>query len=373
MFSSSTRYSTLSQQVAKELEESIRHGLLRESLPGERQLAETMQVSRRTIRAATEILRERKLVRTAHGRPTRIVAVPPDRDEPGAMRVIGMLLPKPLEDLKPYTAVIDFLRSSFYQNGYRLDLHFGQSFLSRRPAAALRRLITRFPCDAWILTSASRACQSWFHTEGIITVVAGTAHDGIPLPSVDVDMFATSRHAATVLLRKGHRRIALVLEQSDWAGHRKTEEGFFQGIRQFGENATGQLLRHGGDVSGLEQVIARALQGPAPPTALFIVNPYHYLAVASILADRGMKVPQDMSLLCRDDDVCLNYLPIRPNRYASSAADNARQIFSILSRALRRGRKERSAKPILTLPVFLEGKSIAAPRPSGSMLPRPKG
>ena len=76
MFTSSSRYSTLTQQVARDIEEEIRKGVLRESLPGERQLAETRQVSRRTIRAATEILREKKLIRKLHGLPTRILDAP---------------------------------------------------------------------------------------------------------------------------------------------------------------------------------------------------------------------------------------------------------------------------------------------------------
>ncbi len=362
MFTNPLRYSTLTQQVARALEEEMRRGVLRESLPGERQLAETMQVSRRTIRAATEILRGKKLVRKAHGRPTQIVANPPTHAKSSAMRVIGLLLPKPLEELKPYTTVIDCLRSSLYRNGFRLDTHFGQSFLSGRPAGALQRLVTQIPCDGWILTSASHACQSWFSAAGITTVVAGTAHDGIPLPSVDVDMLAASRHAAGVLLRHGHRRIALLLEKSDWAGHRKTEEGFLDGVRQFGDDALGRVLKHDGSVAGLEQVLDRSLQSPAPPTALFIVNPYHYLAVSAILAARGLDVPRDISLLCRDDDVCLKYLPIRPTRYACSAEAQARQVFSLLIGAMRAGSRKRPVKSVLMMPKFLEGTSIARPR-----------
>src|SRR5829696_8588860 len=114
MFTTSSRYATLTQQVARNLEEEIARGIWRASLPGERQLAETMQVSRRTIRAATEILRRKKLIHKEHGVPTRVITAPASPAKPTAMRMVGLLLPKPLEELKPFTNAIDILRSIFY-------------------------------------------------------------------------------------------------------------------------------------------------------------------------------------------------------------------------------------------------------------------
>ncbi len=361
MFTSSSRYATLTQQVGRQLEDEIRRGVLRETLPGERQLAETMQVSRRTIRAATDLLREKGLVRTMHGAPTQIVGEPVKPAAHATMQSIGLLLPKPLEELKPFTAVIDLVRNIFYQDGYRLDTHFGQRFLSQRPGAALKRLVSQFPYDGWILASANRACQAWFHAEGIATVVEGTAYEGIPLPSLDIDMQATARHAATILRRKGHRRIALLMEAADWAGHRKTEQGFLEGVSQDGPEATARVFRHGGSVRDLEQLVSRILKLATPPTALFIVNPYHYLAVSAILAARGLAVPRDISLLCRDDDVCLKYLPVRPSCYTFSPQALAKQIHAMMQAAIRAAPGKRPVKSLLLLPEFVDGASIAAP------------
>lgn len=362
MFTSSSRYSTLTQQVVRRLEEDIRHGILRESLPGERVLAVRMEVSRRTIRAAVRILRSRRLIRTAQGAPTRILGTPAPPPRRVEMRAIGLLLPKPLEMLKPFTGVVDILRGLFHQNGLRLDVFYGARYLSPRPAAALRQLVAQSPCDGWILASANHACQSWFQAQGLVTVVAGSSHDGVALPSVDVDMLATSRHAATVLLRRGHRRLALLLERADWAGFRLTEQGFIEGVRQFGNNATGLVCRHDGHVADLQRVLSRLLRSPAPPTALFIVNPFHYLAVAAILADRGLKVPQDISLLCRDDDACLRYLPVVPSRYSSSALAQAKQLFATLTTAMQSRSERPPSKSLLLIPEFIAGASIGSPR-----------
>lgn len=363
MFSSSPRYSTLTQQVARLLEEQIRAGILRDSLPGERSLAASMQVGRRTIRAAAAILRQKKLIRTAHGAETKILKAPEARASRRPMRNIGLLVPLPLNQLQPYATVfIDPLRTLLYENGFRLDTHFGQRYFSRKPAAALSRLVARFPTEGWILLVSNQACQAWFHAQGIATVVIGTAHEDVALPYVDLDMQATSRHAAQVLLRKGHRRLGLVIAASDWVGDRKTEQGFLEGVRQFGSKAEGHVFKHAGTVGALRQTLTQILQSPVPPTALLVVNPYNYLTVAGILAEKGLQVPRDISLLCRDDEYCFRHLPITPSRYVYDPNARAKVIFSTLMGAMQAGgRKAHGTRSVLMLPKFLAGASIAPP------------
>ncbi len=361
MFTSSTRYATLVQQVARALEEEIRRGALREILPGERQLAARMEVSRRTIRGAAAILQARRLIRTAQGAPTRILARVRAEAPRSSQGTVGLLLPKPLDEMKPGAAVVEMLRGLLHQNGYRLETHVGTRYRSPRSATALHRLIAQASCDAWILASASRACQAWFQSQGLPAVVSGTAHEGITLPSVDVDMAATARHGATHLLRQGHRRLALLLERADWAGLQRTEAGFLEGVKVFGAGASGVVCRHGGEVADLEQLLARLLRAPAPPSALFVVNPHHYLTVAAVLADRGLRVPRDLSLLCRDDDVCLRHLPVRPARYGSCAQAQAKHLFSALAATLRSSERLRRGRPRLLVPEFIAGDSIGPP------------
>ena len=362
MFSNSTRYLTLAQQVARYLEDDIRRGVLRESLPGERKLVEKLQVSRATIRAATKILRQKHLIQTSRGSHSRIGARVRQETNRRPDRTIGMILPRPVGEIQPYSTLVDSLRALLYPNGFRLDTHHHKNFYSLRPASALERLVGRYDCDGWILASASRACQMWFCTQGLPTVLTGTAHEGVALPCVDIDMFATSRHAANALLRHGHRRITLLINESDWAGHRRTEEGFLDAIRCHGGEATGQVLKHRGDIAGLERLITRILAVRVPPTALFVVNPLHYLSVTAILADRGVKVPRDISLVCRDDDVCLRHLPVEPSRYVCDPQARAKELFSALMRTMKAGAENRYVKSVLMLPTFFQGASIAVRR-----------
>jgi len=361
MFTSSPKFATLSRQVAHALAERIRSGAYSGGLPGERWLAASLQVSRRTVRAALALLREEKVLKTIPGQETRILQEPPPRGEPRTLRSIGLILPDPVDQLEPYSTVFfDFLRALLYENGYRLETHVGHSFYTRRPGAALAKLSARFPCDAWILAFSTRACQAWFHARRLPTVIVGTAHEGLALPYVDVDMRATARHAAHFLIGKGHRRLALIINEKNRAGDRLTEQGFLEGTQpSAAAGATAQVFRHAGTMDSLRRMVDRILRLASRPTALFIANPYHYMAVAGLLAERGLKVPRDLSLLCRDDDFCLRYLPVDPGRYLCSPEKRARAIFSTVMWALRPGTNRRDAKHVLLLPELVEGASVA--------------
>ena len=121
MFTSSPRYSTLAQQVANALENEIRQGNFKDNLPGERWLAESMQVSRRTVRAI-QVLQNKNVLRPGIVRQHRIGDIRPQTAVRQTVRSIGLLLPDPLDKLPPYSSVFfDYLRALLYADGIRLD------------------------------------------------------------------------------------------------------------------------------------------------------------------------------------------------------------------------------------------------------------
>jgi LacI family transcriptional regulator len=361
MFTSSPHYATLGKQVAATLAERIGRGDFGDSLPGERWLADSLQVSRRTVRAALGLLRREKIIETLPGQETRVLRRPLGASGPRHMRAIGLLLPAPVDQLEPYsTASFDLLRGLLVESGYRLETHAGPKFFSRRPGAALAKLTARFHCDAWILTFSNRACQAWFHSRRLPVVILGTAHEGLDLPYVDVDMHGIARHAANFLLGRGHRRLCLVLPEKNRAGDRRTEAGFLEAARSWvGADVATFVFRHDGTMTTLRRMTDRILKLADPPTALFIANPYHYIAVAGLLAERGLKVPRDISLLCREDDYCLRYLPVEPSRYRHRPERRARAMFAAVMHALAAKSNRRTTRQVLLLPEFVAGASVA--------------
>jgi LacI family transcriptional regulator len=76
-----------------------------------------------------------------------------------------------------------------------------------------------------------------------------------------------------------------------------------------------------------------------------------------VLAQRGLRVPQDISLISRDDDPFLASLVPEPARYRVDPHSFAKKIVGSLLQMLNRSTSLRSPAPLL--PKFAAGGSTA--------------
>lgn len=325
-------YQTLAAQIASAIESDILAGNQVGWLPGERTLSETHQVSRKTLRKALRILQEKHIIEARHGLGCKILvhggasSVP---DPAPASRGIGLLTPQPVEHLRPYTALwVGELGAMLAEHGERLRVFSGKKYFSGTPARALQRLVAQHPQRCWLLSHSHAKIQQWFARKNIPCIITGTSDPGIDLPSIDLDHRAVCRHAAGVLIRQGHRRIAFINERSNRVGDAESEAGFLAGVSQSrDENAKALVGHHNGSLSQICRLVDRLLALPAPPTAFFVVQPLNYLTILTHLARLGLRVPEDVSMMCRDDDAFMEHLCPGPARYACRARLYARKLL----------------------------------------------
>lgn len=189
----------------------IAEGTWRGWLPGERVLCQSLQVGRNTLRAALERLRRQGVIYAVQGSGNRIVVA----DEPGSrlatkaeaalVREVGLLMPDPLERLRPSQTVwIDELRVMMAERACRLQVVSSRRCFQVNPAAALHRLVLGVARGCWVLVSSHAAMQRWFARHRVPCVVAGSVHQGTALPYCDIDQRAVCRHAVGTLLAKRH-------------------------------------------------------------------------------------------------------------------------------------------------------------------------
>lgn len=92
------------------------------------------------------------------------------------------------------------------------------------------------------------------------------------------------------------------------------------------------------------------------------MNDYSYLSVTSTLALRALRIPQDISIISRDDDPFLRFLAPAPARYVCSphrfAKKAAGQILQLMNAGALQHRR------LLLLPKLFPGGSVAAPAAS---------
>lgn len=328
------RFISLPAQVADALRQGIEQRTWKEWLPGERTLAETFQVSRKTLRKALVQLQAEGLVKAGHGLGHRIVAPQPETSSGKGVEesVVALLTPDPIELMRPYTLLwINRLKSMLIENGARLHAVDGRKYFSRQPANALGKLVAQQPMSCWLLANSTEATQRWFSENKVPCVIAGSCHPGIDLPFVDLDHYALCRHAAGVLLAAGHSRVALLNERSGRAGDMESEAGFVAGVRESRRAAATPIVMHYEQSPGsLSRVVNRLLDMPEPPTALLVSNSASYLTVISVLAQRKLRVPGDISVVSRDDEPFLRFLVPTPARYTGNPNIFAKKILKPL-------------------------------------------
>lgn len=355
---------TLTSQTVAILRAEIARGAWPEFLPGERLLCEKLQISRNTLRAALAHLQREQLLRAKHGVGYRILRGPA---KPGGLagqagsRDVALLTSEPLHRLRPnQTLWIDELRAMLGEHESRLHVFHGAAYFRPNPGPALRQLVARHPHRCWILVRANATTQAWFSRSRVPCIVAGSIHAGLKLPFRDLDYRAVCRHAAGVLFGLGHRRIALITPHPSMAGDLEGETGWLEAARQSRHPGAEALLgSHDSTVAGIGHVLRRLLGRKLPPTALVVTNPYHYLTVTSQLTQLGRRVPADLSVISRDDEVFLSYLVPTPARYVANPNAMSRTLLRPVLELLA-GRPV--TEPELKLmPEFLRGESLGPP------------
>ncbi|MEW6307230.1 MAG: GntR family transcriptional regulator [Verrucomicrobiota bacterium] len=318
-------------------------------LPGERELCAQLQISRPTLRTALAQLQRQGWIGVAQGRRRQILKRSEHRP-PAAGHAVGLLSPQPLHAVPPFVLFwVDLLREQLARAGRSLEFHHAPACYTEHPQKALDGLTSRAPAGAWVLYLSTDAMQRWFATRRVPAVVAGSAYPGAGLASVDIDYHAACRHAAAQFRARGHVRPALILPAKGWAGDSESEAGFREGC------ADALIVRHDGTVEGLRARLDQLLRQEPRPTALLVARSNYVLTTLCVLTQRGLRVPQDMAVVSRDDDGFLDFVTPSVARYVSRPEMFARKIFRVVQQLADCGSLPR--RTIRLIPEFRKGDS----------------
>ncbi|GAB2882000.1 LacI family DNA-binding transcriptional regulator [Streptomyces mayteni] len=178
--------------------------------------------------------------------------------------------------------------------------------------------------------------------------------------SVGTTNWSGAYEATSHLLDLGHRRIGLVTGPPGHLFARARIAGYRSALSAAGVDAPPELLRHGtyDRDSGREQVSA-LLALPVPPTALFVCSDHMAIGGYAALAEAGLRLPDDVSVVGFDD------LP------------EARWVTPPLT-TVRQPLKEMGGNALRVLARLIAGEEVESPRvelattlvPRGSTAPR---
>ena len=355
----------LADQVAQSIMQEIEAQRWRERLPSERTLQRVLNVSRQTVRAALERLIAKRQVIVEPYRGYRIV--PPTkaakaRRRSADSREIGVICPVPVYRMPPrFIQVLDVFRAHCAESGLIVDVVEGQRFERTDPGRLMPRIVRTAPKACWVLVLAIRRMQEWFAQSGEPAVVYGNVYPGVSLSGTGINYHACIRHAASHLLAKGHRRIGFVAYDLRRAGEEDSWHGFQEAFATHrGNDAVPLLLeRPDADADTLCRQLDGVLRMPQRPTAFVVSHTHHYATVATHLAMRGLRVPEDVSLICRSEDPFLQFLRPTPAFYRTNMEFAAKLLFDQVRQAIAGTAKPGDQRQLV--PELVEGGSVAAP------------
>lgn len=325
-------------------------------LPGEHDLSAQLHVSRRTVRAALAQLSHEGIIKCAHGRRRQIVGKLDSAKKVSSNRVV-LLIPAPLEMMNPLVVYLaDRLRQSLTEHGYAMETHSGRLPYRARAPQRLEAMAKTLDPAGWVLLNSTPQMQRWFEARQFSCVVIGSLHEGIALPAVDVDYRAICHHAVNQFVTRGHRHIALLNPRPEAAGDVKTVEGFHNAVAKANlANLHATVVQHDCDLNSICARVDALLARSDPPTAFLVSRARHILTVMGHLLKNGVRIPEDVALISRDDEAFLADMVPTIARYSISPNVFANKVSRVILHSLQGSQRIVDQR---IMPKFIRGATL---------------
>ncbi len=352
------RRMSISELAAEHLRTDLRSGRWGGTLPGVARLAQDLDVSRHTVRTALRQLEaEGVITGRGLGRSRGITAVGANIVTQRPLRVAILRHDARLADANPQaSAILTEIVHSLEAAGHTVFFFNKSQIELRHVVGRIAREMVKTPADAWVVIAGSRPLLEWCANQKTPCLALYGRTGGLPLARTGPDKVPAYRAATRRLLELGHRRIVNIAR----AAHRLPVPGIVE--RAFFE----EMAAHGvvtGDYNmpdweetpeGFSDLLARLFLH-SPPTALIVDEAARYIAAAEFLARRGIKVPEQVSLVSTDDDPSLAWChpPIAHMRW------DPKPVIRRVVRWVDAVRKVKADRKIINFPAeFITGGSI---------------
>ncbi|MFB7252456.1 substrate-binding domain-containing protein [Microbacterium sp. NPDC056234] len=354
--------------LAAKRREHVIDALARDGAVRISQLVDDLGVTPVTLRRdLAQMEREGVLVRVHGGAvPPKgaVTAASADTSTP-EHRTIAVLVPS----LNYYwPGVVRGMEAEARARGLKVVLR-GASYELQDERPVLERLVASEDIAGLIVapntdTPHSHDVARWLHESGIPTVFVerdGVSPDGAPVESVTTDHALGAILAARHLAGLGHRRVGLVMSRNSPTS-RKISTGWHQAAKELQLDAriADTILpdRASPDFTAEVNAALDAMMD-AGITGLLVHSDPEAMAVVDLALNRGISVPDDLSIIAYDDEVAQLFTPaltaVSPPR-----ASVGRSAVDLLIH--RMGGPDRPVHRVQLSPQLIIRDSTAAPR-----------
>jgi LacI family transcriptional regulator len=192
------------------------------------------------------------------------------------------------------------------------------------------------------------------------TVLLDSFVEGMPYDVVKLDNVEAGRIATDHLLSLGHRRIAVTTGRPNIATGADRLEGYLQAHKARRVRVDRSLLLDGNFRRDDAHRSTRDVMGrPNPPTAIFALSNMMMLGVLEALADAGLRVPDDVSVVGIDDFDTAALMNPPPTVVAEPIAEMAASAINRLLDQIVEGRAPTGAREIHSAKLLVRSSTRA--------------
>lgn len=345
------RLLSVSAQVAAHLRAQLKRGIWLETIPGVGSLANQLDVNHKSVEAALRQLEQEGVLEgQGPGRKRRIVS----RGEKSARPTRVAILPYEASD--QFSTCMVELQHALVEAGHTVVMAEKSLVALGMDLSRIKRVVQRTEANAWIVQGGSREVLEWFAARPIPGFALFGRREGIDIASAGPETHTAFAIATRQLISLGHRRIVMLCRsERRKPGPGLTERILLDELAAYGIPTSDYNLPDWEETREGFQDLLTSLFRVAPPTALIVGSGEFFVATQQFLSKRGIRVPEQVSLVCFDSDISFNWC-------TPSIAHIRWDIAPVVHRLVRwasnvsRGRKD--VKQSLTPAEFIPGGTI---------------
>ncbi|MEJ6571375.1 MAG: substrate-binding domain-containing protein, partial [Akkermansiaceae bacterium] len=170
----------------------------------------------------------------------------------------------------------------------------------------LARMVKKTEADAWVVLAGTREVLEWFIQQKTPAFADSGRRRRLKIAGIGADSIPAIVEATRRLIDLGHQRIVLLDSLYKISEPGATGTAFLDALSAGGITAGAYNMP--GWEGGLEDLYAYLDSSfqISPPTAIIVGSSTTYFATLHFLLNRGIRVPQDLSLIVSDDNPDFN-------------------------------------------------------------------